>query len=225
PAEFIPLAEWSSLIVDIGRWVLYEACRQTSEWEHSGAGQEPLSVAVNLSGRQLLHPGLLSDVATALDCSGLEPSRLVLEMTESVLLEHDEETVRTLQLLKELGVRLAIDDFGTGYSSLSYLHKFPFDMLKIDRSFVERLSNEAPEFSLASSIVRIGQALGLELVGEGIEECDQLDALRALGCEMGQGYFFAKPMPAEQLAAFVDDAARSRLAMVAQATALSNPDC
>ena len=202
PNEFIPLAEWSALIVDIGRWVLREACCQTRGWAALWPGITP-SVSVNLSGRQLLHPGLATDVAVALQLSGLEPSQLVLEMTESVLLEHNDETIGTLRLLKELGVRLAIDDFGTGYSSLSYLHRFPFDVLKIDRSFIERLSGEAPERSLASGIVRLGEGLNLKMVAEGIEEATQLCALQAIGCELGQGYYFSKPLPAAGLEAFV----------------------
>ena len=205
PNEFIPLAEWSVLIVDIGRWVLQEACAQIRQWSDLWGDASP-SVSVNLSGRQLLHPGLATDVAVALQLSGVEPSQLVLEMTESVLLEHNDETVATLRLLKDLGVRLAIDDFGTGYSSLSYLHRFPFDVLKIDRSFVERLSLETAERSLASGIVRMGEGLNLRMVAEGIEEADQLQALRSIGCELGQGYFFSRPLPAPELEQF----ARSR---------------
>ena len=198
PSEFIPLAEWSALIVDIGRWVLQQACAQIRQWSELWGGATP-SVSVNLSGRQLLHPGLATDVAVALQLSGVEPSQLVLEMTESVLLEHNDETVGTLRLLKDLGVRLAIDDFGTGYSSLSYLHRFPFDVLKIDRSFVERLSQEAPERSLASGIVRLGEGLNLKMVAEGIEEADQLRALQTIGCELGQGYYFSRPLAAADL--------------------------
>jgi diguanylate cyclase (GGDEF)-like protein/PAS domain S-box-containing protein len=203
PNEFIPLAEWSALIVEIGRWVLQEACRQMKAWEGFWPGGARGFVSVNLSARQVLHPGLATDVAIALDRSGLDPSQLVLEMTESVLLEHNEETVNVLHLLKDLGVRLAVDDFGTGYSSLSYLHRFPFDTLKIDRSFIQGLSSERSERSLAASIVRIGRALDLEMVAEGIEGSDQLLALREMGCERGQGYYFARPLPKDQVEAFL----------------------
>ncbi|HET7489660.1 MAG TPA: EAL domain-containing protein [Acidimicrobiales bacterium] len=201
PAEFIPLAEWSSLIVDLGRWVLHEACSKAKRWAELWP-DDPPAVSVNLSGRQLLHPGLPNDVSVALELTGLDPGRLVLEMTESVLLEHNDETVGTLQRLKELGVRLAIDDFGTGYSSLSYLHRFPFDVLKIDRSFVERLSYESRERSLASGIVRMGRGLDLVTVAEGIEGEEQLRALRSLGCDLGQGWYFSPALSAPELEEF-----------------------
>jgi diguanylate cyclase (GGDEF)-like protein len=188
PGEFIPLAEETGLIVPLGRWVLREACRQATAW----AGAPYLSV--NVAGAQLEQPGFVEEVASALRDGGLVAERLVLEVTESSLVG-DLEAER-LQALRRLGVRLAIDDFGTGYSSLSYLRKFPMDVLKIDRSFTRDACEDS---ALLEAIVAMGESLGLVLVPEGIEEPEQADALRALGCRLGQGYLFGKPVPAEQL--------------------------
>ena len=189
PGEFIPLAEETGLIVPLGRWVLREACRQAASW----AGAPYLSV--NVAGLQLEQTGFEDEVALALEDSGLLASRLVLEVTESSLVG-DAEAER-LQTLRRLGVRLAIDDFGTGYSSLSYLRRFPMDVLKIDRSFTRDASDE--DNALLRAIVAMGESLGLVLVPEGIEEPEQADALRALGCRLGQGFLFGKPVPADQL--------------------------
>ena len=188
PGEFIPLAEETGLIVPLGRWVLREACRQAASW----AGAPYLSV--NVAGAQLEQPGFEDEVAAALHDGGLVPERLVLEVTESSLVG-DLEAER-LQALRRLGVRLAIDDFGTGYSSLSYLRKFPMDVLKIDRSFTRDVCEDS---ALLNAIVAMGESLGLVLVPEGIEEPEQADALRALGCRLGQGFLFGRPVPAEEL--------------------------
>ena len=189
PGEFIPLAEETGLIVPLGRWVLRAAARQATLW----AGVPYLSV--NVAGAQLEQPGFVDEVALALSDSGLEPGRLVLEVTESSLVG-DQEAER-LQALRRLGVRLAIDDFGTGYSSLSYLRKFPMDVLKIDRSFTR---DACDDNALLQAIVAMGESLGLVLIPEGIEEPEQADALRALGCRLGQGFLFGRPVPAEELA-------------------------
>jgi diguanylate cyclase (GGDEF)-like protein len=188
PGEFIPLAEETGLIVPLGRWVLREACRQATTW----AGAPYLSV--NVAGLQLEQPGFEDEVAAALEDGGLGAGRLMLEVTESSLVG-DLEAER-LQALRRLGVRLAIDDFGTGYSSLSYLRKFPMDVLKIDRSFTR---DACDDNALLEAIVAMGESLGLVLVPEGIEEPEQADALRALGCRLGQGFLFGKPVPADQL--------------------------
>ena len=188
PGEFIPLAEETGLIVPLGRWVLREAARQAALW----AGAPYLSV--NVAGAQLEQPGFVDEVASALRDGGLEPSRLVLEVTESSLVG-DLEAER-LQALRALGVRLAIDDFGTGYSSLSYLRRFPMDVLKIDRSFTR---DAGEDNALLEAIVAMGESLGLVLIPEGIEEPEQADALRALGCRLGQGFLFGRPVPAEEL--------------------------
>jgi diguanylate cyclase (GGDEF)-like protein/PAS domain S-box-containing protein len=200
PTEFIPLAEASGLIRPLGAWVLREACRQAAEWQRStGQRDKPLALNINLSGRQLQHPEVVDDVAAALEESGLPPDSLVLEMTESVLMDDNENVLDILRRIKQLGARLAIDDFGTGYSSLSYLHRFPVDMLKIDRSFVERLSHTTDNAELARTIVRLGQSLQLVTVAEGVEDSAQFLALRRMGCDVGQGFYFGRPMESEEI--------------------------
>jgi diguanylate cyclase (GGDEF)-like protein len=202
PADFIPVAESSGMIVPIGEWVLRQACRDARRWDEIPGG-EALSVSVNLSGRQLQTSELPSVVPHALLEAGLAPGRLTLEMTESVLIDRSDEMLALLHELRRIGVRLAIDDFGTGYSSLSYLHRFPVDIVKVDRSFVESLTGEADEISLAESIIRIGQGLRVTTVAEGIEDTTQLEALQRLGCDHGQGYHFARPMSAADFEAYI----------------------
>jgi diguanylate cyclase (GGDEF)-like protein/PAS domain S-box-containing protein len=206
PTEFIPIAEATGLIRPIGAWVLQEACRQAAVWQHAHPRRDrTLTLSINLSGRQLQHPEVVYDVADALRGSGLPPSSLVLEMTESVLMDDNEKVLTILRKLKELGVRLAIDDFGTGYSSLSYLHRFPVDILKIDRSFVERLSRMSDDAELARTVVRLGQSLQLVTVAEGVEDHAQFLALRRMGCDIGQGFYFGRPMEPEQLERLLAD--------------------
>ncbi len=195
PGEFIPIAEQSGLIVPIGRWVLLHACAHARHWSRSLPELMPVTVTVNLSARQLGDDNLLDDVANALRVAGLRRDQLVLELTESTLLANSEETVGILTALKNLGVRLAIDDFGTGYSSLSYLHRFPVDVLKIDRSFVQGVSDGPGANALASAVIALGTSLGLRTVAEGIEREEQHAALTALGCKFGQGYLFSHPLP------------------------------
>jgi len=207
PVDFIPVAESSGLIVPIGEWVIRQACRDARRWNDIPGGGR-LSVSVNLSGRQLQTTELPSIVPQALLEAGLAAERLTLEMTESVLIDHTDETMALLHELRRIGVRLAIDDFGTGYSSLSYLHRFPIDVVKIDRSFVEQLTGAGEETSLAGSIVRIGQGLRVTTVAEGIEDTAQLGALRRLGCDYGQGFHFARPMSAADFEAFIAEADR-----------------
>ncbi len=195
PAEFIGLAEESGEIVPIGRWVIREACRQTRDWQVRLA-REDLEISVNLSARQFADDGLMTTVDEALRESGLDPRTLVLEITESTLMQHTTSMVARLAAFRERGVRIAIDDFGTGYSSLSYLQQFAVDILKIDRSFVDGLQERRDKPVLASAIVALGRALGLEIVAEGIEHPDQRDALARLGCRLGQGYLFGRPLGA-----------------------------
>jgi diguanylate cyclase (GGDEF)-like protein/PAS domain S-box-containing protein len=200
PVQFIPLAEETGLIVPIGQFVLEEACRQVQAWQVQYADGHPLTVSVNLSLRQIQHPTLVEDVARAIRESGLDPASLRLELTESVVMEDVESTVATLERLKALGVELAIDDFGTGYSSLSYLKRFPVDVLKIDRSFVDRLGQDPHDTAIVRGVIELAKSLQLSVVGEGIETPDQMRHLQSLGCDRGQGFYFAKPMTPEATA-------------------------
>jgi diguanylate cyclase (GGDEF)-like protein/PAS domain S-box-containing protein len=192
PRRFIQIAEECGHIAKLGRWVLSRACHEVRQWRGSVAGGAELRVAVNISGRHLQHGDLVQDVAVALAESGLEPGNLVIELTESTIMHNTEANLARLKQLKALGVRLAIDDFGTGYSSLSYLHRFPIDILKIDRSFVSRLTNTYNGPELARAVITLGETLGLDTVAEGIELEPQVDALLALGCVAGQGFLFAE---------------------------------
>lgn len=203
PNDFIPIAEQSGLIVPIGRWVMLHACAHARHWSRSRPHLPPVTVTVNLSARQLGDVNLLDDVANALRVAGLRRDQLVLELTESTLLANSEETVGILTELKALGVRLAIDDFGTGYSSLSYLHRFPVDVLKIDKSFVDDIANGPGASALASAVIALGNALGLKTVAEGIESEAQHDALLGLGCKFGQGFLFSHPLPPGDVMAFL----------------------
>ena len=194
PGEFIPLAEETGMILAIGRWVLGEACRQVKAWQELWPAPAPLTIAVNLSARQLQHPGIVDEVHAALAAAGLHPKSLVLEITETAIMEQLDAATTILSELRRLGVRLALDDFGTGYSSLSYLQRLPVDILKIDRSFVAGVAKSTEDSALARGILTLGQTLGLETVAEGIETAEQLAVLRELGCQLGQGYLFARPL-------------------------------
>jgi diguanylate cyclase (GGDEF)-like protein/PAS domain S-box-containing protein len=194
PLDFIPLAEETGQIVPIGGWVLNEACRAAVVLQGIQPDPTPIYMAVNLSGHQLQRPEIVGEVAEALRVSGLAPERLVLEITESVLMADIELTIERLQSLKDLGIRLAIDDFGTGYSSLNYLRRFPVDIVKIDRSFLDKIETDPDQRALVAMIVDLTVALGLRVVAEGIERPEQLAELRALGCSHGQGFFFARPV-------------------------------
>ena len=199
PLDFIPLAEETGLIIPLGMWVLNEACRQAKGLQDSRPDEASLGIAVNLSVRQLQHAGLVDQVVEALRASGLDPGCLTLEITESMLMSDAELTIDRLTELKKVGVRLAVDDFGTGYSSLSYLSQFPVDILKIDRAFVRPVAEGAEESALAAAIVKLGEALHLTTVAEGIERPDQRARLLELGCDVGQGYFFAEPMNLQEV--------------------------
>jgi EAL domain-containing protein (putative c-di-GMP-specific phosphodiesterase class I) len=204
PARLIPVAEATGLIVPLGAWVLRTACRQAARWAESDVlGPAAPYVSVNLSGRQLEGAGLADEVARAVAAAGLDPSRLLLEITESVLMQRADAALHTLNALKALGVRLAIDDFGTGYSSLAYLQRFPVDTLKIDKAFVDGVANGGSAAALASGIVGLATTLGLRCVAEGIERPEQAARLRAAGCGYGQGYLFARPLPADEATALI----------------------
>jgi diguanylate cyclase (GGDEF)-like protein/PAS domain S-box-containing protein len=199
PDVFIPLAEQTGLIHELGRFVLREACLQGQRWREL-APDTVLTIGVNVSTRQLQRATFAEEVREALAESGFPAKHLILEMTESVLMNDTDSSLATLKELKAMGLRIAIDDFGTGYSSLSYLHRFPVDILKIDRSFIERLSDSDARDSLVQSIVQLGHTLQLETVAEGIEDNTQLQALRRLGCEMAQGFHFGRPGPPDEVA-------------------------
>ena len=191
PNDFIPLLEETGLIVQIGKWVLGEACRQGAAWRRAGY---PISMAVNISGRQLDVDDFISDVREALAESGLDPVALTIEITETTLMRNAEETARRLAAIKQLGVRIAIDDFGTGYSSLAHLQRFPVDALKIDRSFITGLTHNDEGETLIRSLVQLGKALSIETLAEGIEQPRELTLLREEQCDSGQGFLFAKPL-------------------------------
>jgi diguanylate cyclase (GGDEF)-like protein len=203
PEEFIALAEDTGLIVPLGRWVLEQACLRASEWQKRYPRTVPLTVNVNLSARQVQQQDLLDNVVHALETSKLAPENLVLEMTESVLVQDTPATIEKLKDLKQLGVRLAIDDFGTGYSSLSYLKQFPVDILKIDKHFIDGMGNGSDDTALARAIINLGEILHLQTVAEGIEAAGQRDELKALQCLMGQGYLFARPLDGDAVEAFL----------------------
>ena len=203
PAQFIPLAEETGLIVSLGRWVLREACRQAQVWQATRTGGAPLTLTVNVSGYQLQYDGVVADVRAALADSGLDPRNLVLEITESVLMQQNETILERLRALKAVGVRLAIDDFGTGYSSLGYLQRFPIDILKIDKAFVDDIGAAGAEPALVRAIIALGDTLQLQTIAEGIELRQQWHGLRELGCEMGQGFLFARPVGVVQIDALL----------------------
>jgi len=211
PNAFIPIAEESDRIVELGRRVLVEACCKVRAWSDSVAVGDGLRVAVNISGRHLLQGNLASDVRHALEVSGLDPGCLVIELTESTIMQNTEANLERFRQLKELGVRLAIDDFGVGYSSLSYLHRFPIDILKIDRAFVSRLTEQDGGPELARAVVMLGATLGLETIAEGVENEEQAAALLDLGCVAGQGFLFASSRSLDDVARTSYMARRARL--------------
>lgn len=206
PMKFIPLAEETNLIVPLGDWILSEACRQVQDWRNIYAELKDVSVTVNISIRQFQQKELVDIVSKALITSGLPSSCLILEITESFMMQDTEATIIKLQLLKDLGVRLAIDDFGTGYSSLSYLQRFPIDILKIDKSFVDKLGQGSEGNAVAKAIIMMGDSLNLKTIAEGIETPGQIGELQSLGCEAGQGFHFAKPLRKKDMEEFLNSA-------------------
>jgi diguanylate cyclase (GGDEF)-like protein len=199
PDAFIPLLEETGLIVEVGRWVLREACRQGAAWRQAGY---PIAIAVNVSARQLDTDELIADIEAALQDSGLEAAALTIEITETTLMRNIEDTVSRLGQIKQLGVRIAIDDFGTGYSSLAHLQQFPVDALKIDRSFISGLRHNKEGETLIRTLVQLGKALSIETFAEGIEEHHELSLLRDEDCDNGQGFLFARPLDAPAIEAF-----------------------
>jgi len=212
PLDFIPLAEETGLIVPIGKWVLHEAALRGKALQERYPSEPPLHMAVNLSVRQLQRPEIVSEVAEILMETGLDPFDLVLEITESVMMQDMELSIQRLAELKELGVRLAVDDFGTGYSSLNYIRRFPVDILKVDKSFVDGVNEGGEESALTAAIIELASILKLRPVAEGIERADQLEKLLDLKCDLGQGYYFAKPLALDD----VDDLLATRAALAAR---------
>ena len=202
PDDFIPLLEETGLIVEVGRWVLQEACTQGAKWRDAGY---EIRMAVNVSGRQLDTDQLIADIEEALADSNLDPQALTIEITETILMRNAEETARRLAQIKALGVRIAIDDFGTGYSSLAHLQRFPVDSLKIDRSFISGLKHNREGETLIRTLVQLGKALSIETVAEGIEQQHELTLLQDENCDNGQGFLFARPLDATATEAFLHD--------------------
>jgi EAL domain-containing protein (putative c-di-GMP-specific phosphodiesterase class I) len=212
PGRFIAIAEESGLIVPISEWVLREACRQAAAW--AKAGMAGLVVAVNISGVHFKRGDLEQSVIAALEGSGLDPALLELELTETILISYTEGVLATVKRLKQSGVKLSIDDFGTGYSSLSYLKRFEVDKLKIDQSFIRDLNSDPEDAAIVRAIIQMAGSLSLKTIAEGVENEDVLAMLRDFGCDEAQGYYFARPMPADELPNFRHRAA-SRILPVA----------
>ncbi len=209
PNEFIGVAEERGLIVALGEWVMREACRQNIVWQHAGMAAIP--IAINLSAIHFKKPSLLRDVQKVLHETALPAACLELEMTETSILQDTEATIATMDRLKEVGIFLALDDFGTGYSSLSQLKRLPLDNLKLDQSFVRGLPHEPDDLAICTAVIAMGKALGLKVIAEGVETQEQLNMLRQLNCDVGQGYLFARPMPAPQFLEFMQRHGRSQV--------------
>jgi diguanylate cyclase (GGDEF)-like protein len=214
PDDFVPLLEETGLIVEVGRWVLREACRQGAEWR--AAGRE-IGIAVNVAARQLDRDEFVEEVREALSASGLEPDALTIEITETTIMANAEETAGRLAAIKELGVRVAIDDFGTGYSSLAYLQRFPVDALKIDRSFISKMRNDAEGETLIRTLVQLGKSLSIETLAEGIEQAHELSLLREESCDTGQGFLFARPLDMAECEVFLENWAGAAPPVIAEA--------
>jgi len=218
PLDFIPLAEETGMIVSLGRWVLQEACLQARRLQERYVMDPPLQMAVNLSARQLQRPEIVGEIAEILMETRLDPGSLVLEITESVMMQDMELSIQRLAELKDLGVQLAVDDFGTGYSSLNYIRRFPVDILKVDKSFVDGVNEGGEESALTAAIIELAGILRLRPVAEGIERADQLEKLLDLHCDLGQGYYFAKPLTLRA----VDELLTTRQTLETRETELSS---
>jgi diguanylate cyclase (GGDEF)-like protein len=216
PGDFVPVAEETGLIRPIGRWVLHEACRQLASWRSELPQAANLSVSVNVSARQLQNASLVEDVEAALAESGLDPGSLILELTESAVVENLEGAAATLQQLKWMSVQLAMDDFGTGYSSLSSLSQMPLDILKIDQSFVARLDHDADGRAVVYAIISLATALGVRVTGEGVETSAQLSTLIELDCDHGQGFLLGRPVPPDELATTLRSASATEMTVAAR---------
>jgi EAL domain-containing protein (putative c-di-GMP-specific phosphodiesterase class I) len=218
PSEFIPLAEETGVIGSLGRWVMQEACTQMRRLQAKFPREKALTLAVNISGRQVLQPDLVEQIDDTLRATGLDARSLRLEITESVLVENAAAATRCLTRLRQLGLQLCIDDFGTGYSSLSYLHRLPIDLLKIDSSFVRTMGSDEKNRRIVETILLLGRNLGVEVVAEGVETAAQATALHRLGCDFVQGFLFSHPLDIDAAAALVaGDASQFRTPGIAEA--------
>jgi len=202
PLEFIPLAEETGMIVPLSEWILRESCRQLRLWQVKFGESLPLTMSVNISSRVLLHKDFLDQVTKILDAESVPPSSLALEVTESVLLEHTSTALETMTSLQSMGIHIHLDDFGTGYSSLSYLHNFPVNALKIDRTFIAKMTSLENQ-EIVRTIVALAQNLNLDVIAEGVELDQQLSAVRDMSCQYGQGFLFSKPIPAGAMEAWI----------------------
>jgi EAL domain-containing protein (putative c-di-GMP-specific phosphodiesterase class I) len=206
PAEFIPLAEDTGLILELGHWVLNTACSQVRAWHEQGFAD--LGLAVNLSGRQFEQEDLVRSIARVVEDSAFDPADLELELTESSIMRNPEQAVAKLEALDRLGIRLSIDDFGTGYSSLLHLKRFPIKTLKIDQSFIQDITTDADDAAIAQAIIALAASLRLKVIAEGVEIRGQLDVLRRYQCDQMQGYLFSKPLPADEMLALLQSGRR-----------------
>jgi EAL domain-containing protein (putative c-di-GMP-specific phosphodiesterase class I) len=198
PDEFIPLAEEIGLVSTVSKWVLTEACRQNLRWQQQGL--PPLLIAVNMSARQFDDDNVVADTARILEETDMDPTLLEVEITESMMMYNPEKTIQILAELRKMGIRIAIDDFGIGYSSLSHLKQFPIDIIKIDRSFIQDIPGDEADEAITAAIIAMGKSLKISVVAEGVETASQLEFLCNLSCQEIQGYFFSKPLPAEEFA-------------------------
>jgi diguanylate cyclase (GGDEF)-like protein/PAS domain S-box-containing protein len=213
PSRFVPIAEQAGLMVEMSRFIMSVACRDAARWRQPDGTQANLHISVNLSGRHLQDPSVVQDVSAALTESGLDPALLTIEITESVMMHNTDASIAVLRELKALGITIAIDDFGTGYSSLSYLQQFPIDILKIDKAFVDKLGSADSDEALARAILALGDALGLATVAEGVETMRQVEILQQLGCLLGQGFLFSRPLASRAFAEMLSSGALGQLAM------------
>ena len=205
PNEFIPISESTGLIIPMTVQILHSACAQIVRWQQKYPKDPPLNVAVNLSGKHFGHPALVEQIKTVISETGIDAASLKIELTESAVMENAETAILMLKQIKEIGVQISIDDFGTGYSSLSYLHRFPIDLLKVDRSFVGAMEENTENGEIVRTVIALAKALGLKVVAEGIESVHQFHQLRILGCEYGQGYLFSKPLPVPEIERLLGD--------------------
>ncbi|MNZ85972.1 Phytochrome-like protein cph2 [compost metagenome] len=209
PLSFISIAEETGLINPIGEWVVTEACRQSAEWQSKG--YDPIKISVNISGKQLQKPGFIDKMKKIIESTGMNPQHLCIEITESTVIDDLETTIMMIHQLTELGISMSMDDFGTGYSSLSMLRKLPLNMLKIDKSFIQDMTNEHQDFDIVKAIISISNSLKLSIVAEGVEEKEQYDLLKELGCHYIQGFYISDPLPAVQFEKeMLDKKARSK---------------